>query len=93
MKPGDLLVLQHSETLFSSLTMREDGVTQQRFLLEPGDVFVYLETFINPKVPKERPSPDTLEGEGHVYCHVFKVLTHRGVLWVNDNGCVKPIDA
>jgi hypothetical protein len=96
MKPGDLLVLRHSETLFSSLTMRFDELPQERLLFESGDVFVYLETFINPKVPKDRPSPDISnvdEGEGHLYCHVLKVLTRRGVLWVNDNGCVKPIDA
>ena len=104
MKPGDLLVLQHPETFFSSLTMRLDAEPQERFLFEPGDILVYLETFINPKVPKDRPSPDTLKGlgEGHLYsrelsetedhCHVLKVLTRRGVLWVNDSGCVKLID-
>ena len=92
MKPGDLLVLQHPETFFSDHA--PDAEPQERFLFEPGDILVYLETFINPKVPKDRPSPDTLKGlgEGHLYCHVLKVLTRRGVLWVNDSGCVKLID-
>jgi len=78
--------------------MRLDDEPQERFLFEPGDILVYLETFTNPKVPLDRPSPDTHsededEDEGHLYCHVLKVLTRRGVLWVNDNGCVKLIDA
>jgi len=92
MNPGDLLVLQHAETLFSSLTMRLDDEPQERFLFEPGDILVYLETFTNPDVPLDRPSPDAQSEGYYLYCHVLKVLTRRGVLWINDNGCVKLID-